>query len=428
MNYSQALDYLMNQLPMFQRIGAAAYKADLHNITQLCNLLGNPQRALKCVHIAGTNGKGSVTHIMASVLINAGFKVGIYTSPHYLTFRERMKIGNQFIEEDFIAAFVSEHIDDFKKIDASFFEITTAMMFEYFKQKKVDYCVIETGMGGRLDSTNIIEPILSVITNISYDHQQFLGDTLPKIAAEKAGIIKPNIPVLIGEEQSETNSVFLNKANETQSPIFFSKELVRVHSLKQNTVNFTIVEKDEQFSFATDVNGTYQQKNLQTALAALLLLQKQMPQISIASIEKGLANISSSTYFIGRWMVMNKQPLIIFDSAHNEAGIRNLIEQLKAISFQHLHFVYGTVADKDLTKVFEQLPRNAIYYFCKPSVIRGKNELELKQEAAAFELKGEAFRHATIALAQAKLNAQPNDIIIVAGSVFLIADVMANDV
>jgi dihydrofolate synthase/folylpolyglutamate synthase len=428
MNYSQALDYLMNQLPMFQRIGAAAYKADLNNITQLCNLLGNPQRALKCIHIAGTNGKGSVTHIMASVLINAGFKVGIYTSPHYLTFRERIKVGSQFIEEDFITAFVSNNIEAFKKIDASFFEITTAMMFEYFKHKRVDYCVIETGMGGRLDSTNIIEPILSVITNISYDHQQFLGDTLQKIATEKAGIIKPNIPVLIGEDQSETHSVFLNKANETQSPIFFSKELVRVHSLKQHVVNFTIVEEGEQYSLATDLSGSYQQKNLQTALAALLLLQKQEPAIALESIQKGLANVSSSTYFIGRWMVVAHQPLIIFDSAHNEAGIKNVVAQLQEQSFQQLHFVFGTVADKDLTKVFEQLPRNAIYYFCKPSVIRGKNELELKHEVAAFELKGEAFQHPTIALAQAKLNAQPNDLIMVAGSIFLVADVMANGV
>ncbi|HRN93601.1 MAG: bifunctional folylpolyglutamate synthase/dihydrofolate synthase [Chitinophagales bacterium] len=425
MNYEEALDYLLNHLPMFQRNGAAAYKADLSNITKLCAALGNPQQHLKCIHIAGTNGKGSVTHIISSVLISAGFKVGIYTSPHYLTFLERIKIGNQLISETFVAEFVSKNIEVFKTIDASFFEITTAMMFEYFKQEKVDFCVIETGLGGRLDSTNIINPLLSIITNISYDHQQFLGNTLPEIAAEKAGIIKPKTPVVIGERQKEIQAAFIEKATKEQSPIFFSDEIVKVNSLENFNLNLTLFPERKNYVFTTDLSGFNQEKNLQTALASLLCLQKMIPEISLPEIEKGIKKIKETTYFIGRLMVIEKTPLVIFDSAHNEAGIRNLLAQIERFEFEKLHFVYGTVADKDIAKVLSLLPKDAIYYFCKPSVPRGKNALELQTEAAKFNIKGNVFDSAEIALSEAKSNAAKNDLILLAGSIFLVADVVS---
>lgn len=424
MNYTQTLDYLMNQLPMFQRVGAAAYKADLKNITQLCHLLGNPQKDLKCIHIAGTNGKGSVTHIIASVLIHTGFKVGIYTSPHYLDFRERIKIGNELIEKAFITDFVSKNIEVFKTVNASFFEITTALMFEYFKHQKVDFCVIETGLGGRLDSTNIIHPLLSVITNISFDHQQFLGNTLEAIASEKAGIIKAGITVLIGEKQAETTAVFVEKARRENAPLYFSNEIVEVQSLKAAKVHFTEKSTEANFLFQTDFTSVYQQKNLQTALAALFILKKNIPEISISTIESGIKNIAETTYFIGRWMQMQNNPLVILDSAHNEGGISNLLVQLTNIHFSRLHFVYGCVADKDITKILELLPRNADYYFTKPSVARGKDEKELAQAAALLNLKGNTFELPQTALQAAISAAQKEDLVLVAGSIFLVADVL----
>ena len=425
MNYTQAIDYLTNQLPMFQRVGAAAYKANLHNIMQLCNLLGNPQKDLQCIHVAGTNGKGSVTHIVASVLIHAGYTVGIYTSPHYLTFRERIKIGNAFIEEDFITDFVSKHLLLFKKVDASFFEITTAMMFEYFKQKKVDYCIIETGLGGRLDSTNIIEPLLSVITNISFDHQQFLGNTLIQIATEKAGIIKKNTPVVVGERQPETEMVFMQKAKEQNATIYFSHEINNATSFEEQSISGTYLHTGGiPYTYQTDLSGAYQQKNIQTALAALVVLQKHGIEISHKAFQNGLKNVCATTYFIGRWMQVKNNPKVILDSAHNEAGIRNLLAQLAQNHFTQLHFVFGTVADKDTAPVLSQLPLNATYYFCKPNVPRGKNEMELSEAAQAFKLKGSHFTNAKAALDEALKNAAPTDLIIVTGSIFLVADIL----
>jgi dihydrofolate synthase/folylpolyglutamate synthase len=424
MKYQEALDYLLNRLPMFQRIGPAAYRADLKNITELCKLLGNPHQNLSCIHVAGTNGKGSVTHILGSVLTHAGYRVGIYTSPHYLSFRERIKIGKYFIEEDFIAEFVSKNIDAFSKVDASFFEITTAMMFEYFRQQKTDYCVIETGLGGRLDSTNILMPCLSVITNISYDHQSILGDTLEKIAFEKAGIIKPNIPVVIGEKQEATQGVFMEKAKRENAPICFSDEIVEVTCFEKGKVEGIEKMSGERFCFYIDLLGKYQQRNLQTALAALFLLQSKIPGISPEAMRKGISSVASTTYFIGRWTVKGKDPMIVLDSAHNPAGIEQVLLQLKDYSFKKLHFVYGTVADKDIAKILSQLPIQALYYFCKPSVPRGKNEQDLQKEAEKFGLKGMAFPSPKEALEAAKKNAEAEDFILVAGSIFLVADIL----
>lgn len=389
---------------MFQRVGAAAYRADLGNITALCNILGNPQTSLKCIHVAGTNGKGSVTHIIASILQQQGYKVGVFVSPHYKDYRERIKINGKLISKPFVTKFVSTNIKKFSQVNASFFEITTAMAFEYFKHNKVDFAVIETGMGGRLDSTNIITPLLSVITNISMDHQQFLGDTLPKIAGEKAGIIKPGVPVVIGETQKETKPVFIAKAQSTNSSIVFADKL-------KTTATYT-----------SDLQGSYQQKNIPTALAAIKALQQQGIAISTIAIKQGLKNVAKNTAFIGRWMVLNKKPLVVFDSAHNEGGIKELVKQLPAN--RNIHFVFGTVADKDISKVLSLLPKKAQYYFCKANIPRGLAVTELQQQAATFKLKGETYPSVKVAYKAALKAASKNDLVIVSGSVFVVAEVL----
>ena len=324
---------------MFQKVGASAYRKDLHNIIKLCNLLGNPQNDLKFIHVAGTNGKGSVTHIIASVLQQQGYKVGVFVSPHYVDYRERIKINGKFISKKFVTRFVADNIKQFKNINASFFEVTNAMAFAYFKEHKVDFVVLETGMGGRLDSTNIVTPLVSVITNISYDHQQFLGNTLSLIAGEKAGIIKPKVPVVIGETQKETKVVFIKKAKQTKSQITFAEEHKYSTGLK------------------TDLHGSYQKKNINTALAAIEVLKKQGAQISDKAIKKGLKNVAKNTSFIGRWMIMNSKPLTIFDSAHNEGGLRELKKGITHLKYSKLHFVYGTVGDKDISKNLSLLHR-----------------------------------------------------------------------
>ena len=406
MTYKETLKYLLEQLPMFQRVGAAAYREDLGNIIKLCKILGNPERDLKCIHVAGTNGKGSVTHIIASILQEQGHKVGVFVSPHYKDYRERIKINGKFISKKFVTKFVEENIKKFKTIDASFFEITTAMAFQYFKERKVDYAVIETGMGGRLDSTNIITPVLSVITNISYDHQQFLGNTLPLIAAEKAGIIKSHIPVVIGETQAETKHVFIKKAKATGSKVYFADEIIS--------------GKD----FKTDLRGDYQKKNIRTTLMAAKVLNKQGVSISDKAIKRGLKHVISNTYFIGRWMVVTKKPLIIFDSAHNEGGLKQLLNGLKQTPHKKLHFVYGTVGDKDISKNLMLLPKNAEYYFCKADLPRALNADELKLQAAKFKLKGGAYSSVKKAFKTAKKQAGKGDMILVAGSIFIVAEVL----
>lgn len=404
--YTKTLDYLLGQLPMFQRVGAAAYRSDLTNITALCKILGNPQNGLKCIHVAGTNGKGSVAHMIASVLQEHGYKVGLFVSPHYKDYRERIKINGKLITKTFVSGFVLRNKKKFQHVNASFFEITTAMAFEYFKQERVEFAVIETGMGGRLDSTNIISPVLSVITNISYDHQQFLGKTIPKIAAEKAGIIKPGVPVVIGETQNGARMVFKRKAEATGSKIWFADKSILWHR------------------YTTDLKGSYQRKNLTTALMAIDVLCEIGIEISFNAIENGLMKVAKNTSFIGRWMVVNEKPLTIFDSAHNEAGIKELTSELKKQKADKIHFVYGTVADKDISPVLALLPENTRYYFCKADIPRGLDASELKQQALKFKLKGEAFPSVKKAFSAAKKNAGKNDLILVAGSVFVVAEVI----
>ena len=391
---------------MFQRVGAAAYRNDLTNIIQLCDLLGNPQEDLKCIHVAGTNGKGSVTHIIASVLQQQGYKVGVFVSPHYKDYRERIKINGKFISKKFVTAFVEKNQKQFKKIDASFFEITTSMAFEYFKKGRVDFAVIETGMGGRLDSTNIIMPLLSVITNISYDHQQFLGNTLQKIAAEKAGIIKKNIPVVIGETQKETKPVFVAKAKAMKSAIYFADKEIGEHKFK------------------TDLKGIYQLKNIPTALMAIDVLKKNGVKISNQAIAKGLKHVAKNTSFIGRWMVMGEKPLIVFDSAHNEGGVKELKQEIRNTKYETLHLVFGTVADKDISKVLSLLPKDAKYYFCKADIPRGLHAEELKQQAGKFKLTGDVYSSVKQAFKAAKQNASKKDLVLVAGSVFVVAELI----
>lgn len=422
MTYKEVVNYLLEQLPMFQRIGAAAYRADLGNITALCNILGNPQTQTKFIHVAGTNGKGSVSHIIASILQAQGYKVGLFVSPHYKDYRERIKINGKLISPSFIIKFVSQNQAQFKLVNASFFEITTAMAFEYFKEKKVDFAIIEVGMGGRLDSTNIITPLLSVITNISFDHVQFLGNTLPKIASEKAGIIKQNIPVLIGETQEETQKVFINAAKKNKAPIEFADMAIQLKNFESTIKGISFSYNNKKFN--SDLKGLYQKKNITTSLAAIKQLQALGITINNNAIKKGLSHVRPSTYFIGRWMIIGKKPIIIFDSAHNEGGIQELLLQVQKLKYKRLHFVYGTVADKDITHILSLLPKKATYYFCKPAIPRGKNANDLQQEALLQKLSGNVFTSVKKAYKEAMLQASRQDLVLVSGSIFVVAEVI----
>lgn len=406
MTYRATLHYLLEQLPMFQRNGAAAYRNDLTNITALCHLLHHPQRELKCIHIAGTNGKGSVAHILSSILQEQGFRVGMFVSPHYKDYRERIKVNGKYISKQFVTEFVTKNHLRFKKINASFFEITTVMAFDYFKHKKVDFAVIETGMGGRLDSTNIITPILSIITNIGLDHQQFLGNTLAEIAMEKAGIMKSHIPVVVGEITNATKAVFVKQAKKMNAPIYFADK------------------KYVAANYKTDIKGNYQSKNITTALTAIEVLNEKNIIISKKAIQHGLKRVITNTTFIGRWMEIRKKPLVILDSAHNQDGIKELMQGISAIEFTHLHIVYGTVSDKDIRPVLALLPNKATYYFCKADIPRGLEADKLKEQAQQWKLNGEAYRSVKTAFSTALRKAQKKDLVLVTGSVFVVAEVV----
>ena len=425
MTYQETLDYLFAKLPMFQRVGDKAFKKDLSNTIALLEALGNPHKQFKSIHIAGTNGKGSVTHILAAVLQSYGYKVACYTSPHYVDFRERIKINGQLADEAFVIDFVARTKELIESIQPSFFEITVAMAFDYFAQQKVDLAVIETGMGGRFDSTNVITPLLSIITNISLDHQQFLGDTIPQIAFEKAGIIKTDVPVLIGEQQEETASVFLDKALECNSNLFYANELFEIADFESsfNGSSFTTFFGKRKLHYSTDLSGQFQQKNIQTALAALLLLSGEF-EISESAKREGLENVRTSTHFLGRNMLLQDSPLAIADSAHNEAGIKELNKLLAELSFDKLHFVYGTVSDKDLTKVIPLLPQNATYYFCKANIPRGMDAHKLAEDANKLGLEGKAYQSVKEAYQEALNQAKANDLVIVSGSIFVVAEVI----
>lgn len=426
MTYSETLDYLFNRLPMFSRIGAAAYKKDLTNTIALCGAIGNPQNKFQSIHIAGTNGKGSTSHMLASVLQCAGYKVGLYTSPHLKDFRERIKINGEMCDKQFITHFV-KNIESFINIvEPSFFELTVAMAFDYFAKEKVDIAVIETGLGGRLDSTNIIEPILSIITNIGYDHQNLLGNTLEEIAFEKAGIIKTQTPIVIGEYLPETKPVFENKAMEVNAPIFFAQENYIIESNRYQHLKQEIIIKrknEPAADYTLDLTGIYQTKNLITVLESIHQLQQSGFNIEKKDIERGLSNVKEQTGLQGRWQCIQENPTIILDVAHNVDGIKQVVQQLEAINYTHLHIVMGMVKDKDINAVLQLLPKNASYYFSTAHIERAMQSTELQQLAGIYQLYGDCFNDVNTAIANAKDKAQPNDLILVCGSVFLVGEV-----
>lgn len=428
-NYEETLDYMFYQLPMFQRIGPAAFKKDLGNILALVDALGNPQQSFRSIHLAGTNGKGSSAHLLAAVLQAAGYKVGLYTSPHYRDFRERIKVNGQLISQDQVVDFVDRHEKIFQQIQPSFFEITVAMAFHYFAEEAVDVAVVETGLGGRLDSTNILAPELSIITNISFDHQQFLGNTLPAIAGEKAGIIKKATPVVIGETQDQTKSVFVEKAKDMAAPITFADQHIQAKFVRSSlaTTIFEIWRDGKLWleELEVDVRATYQQRNLQTVLQSLLILkEKDLFTWGLPALRHGLKNLRALTRFIGRWQILGNSPLIIADSAHNEGGLRPTLEQLLSLPFEQLHLVFGTVNDKELSQVLPLLPKQAIYYFAKADVPRGLAADALKAEAHELGLEGAAYASVSEALAAAKAAAKEQDVIFVGGSIFVVAEVV----
>jgi len=429
MNYQQTLAYLFEKLPMFSRVGKDAYKANLSNTIQLCKALNNPHFKFPTIHIAGTNGKGSVSHTIAAVLQTAGYKTGLYTSPHLKDFRERIKVNGKMCSEEFVIDFTKQLKPIIEQIEPSFFEITVAMAFDYFAKQKVDIAIIETGLGGRLDSTNIISPILSVITNIGFDHVQILGNTLEKIAYEKAGIIKQNTPVVIGECVSETKKVFDEKASENNAPIIYAEQQkMLIDYSYQHTILKIIVEdfsSKNKNMYSMDLTGLYQTKNLLTILCSIEQLQKIGWNITEQHLQYALKNIKNLTNFKGRWQLIQTNPTVIADVAHNEDGIKQILEQLQKISFNQLHIITGMVKDKDINKVLSMLPQTAKYYFTQSHIPRALPSEELYNLALTKNLNGNKFDDVNTAIKSAINNATKNDLILIIGSVFLVGEIDA---
>ena len=416
---------------MFSRIGAAAFKKDLTNTLEICEVLDNPQKKFKSIHVAGTNGKGSVSHMLAAVLQTANYKTGLYTSPHLKDFRERIKVNGEMCDEDFIVTFVEKVKPLIEKIQPSFFEITVAMAFSYFAEQNVDVAVVEVGLGGRLDSTNIITPELCVITNIGFDHMNMLGDTLEKIAYEKAGIIKGDIPVIIGETFPETKPVFEKVAKEKNAPLIFAgnNRYAADWNHNHNQLNVTVVEKekDEHITYRLDLPGIYQRKNLVTVLETIKCLQKKGWKIEDEQIHKGLSQAKKITGLHGRWEVIHQKPTVVLDVAHNVDGIKQLVEQIELSTYNDLHIIIGMVKDKEIEKILEQLPKFAKYYFTKAQIPRALPTTELALKAARLELKGNIYNDVNTALKEALQHANEEDLIIVCGSVFLVGELTIND-
>ena len=406
MTYDEAVAYLFSQLPMFHRIGAAAYKPDIGNISQLCQALGNPHLKFPVVHIAGSNGKGSTSHLTASVLMEAGYKVGLFTSPHLKDYRERIRVNGKKIDPSFVANFVEQSKESWKNIEPSFFEITTALAFHYFAQEQVDIAVIEVGMGGRLDSTNIVQPVVTAITSISLDHTQFLGNTLELIAKEKAGIIKENIPVVIGEIPSGARQEIIEIAKWKNAPLTISASLLPPKSA---------------------LEGSYQLFNEKTAFGILLQLQKMNWNISNENIAEGFLRVIENTHLMGRWQVLATEPLTVAEVAHNEEGITFLVEKLKTLSFQKIHMVIGMVNDKDHSQVLSLLPKEAEYYFVQADIPRALPKEELQAKASDFMLKGNCYPNVHSGLAAANAAASKDDLIVVTGSIFTVAEILPEE-
>lgn len=428
MNYQETLDFMYKSLPMYQRQGQAAYKANLDNSIAFDEYLGASHQSFKCIHIAGTNGKGSTSHMLASILQESGYKVGLYTSPHLKDYRERIKVNGQMVSEAFVIQFIDRIKDFIETHHPSFFEMTVFMAFEYFKQEKVDVAIIETGLGGRLDSTNVILPEISVITNISLDHTQFLGDTIGKIAIEKAGIIKENVPVIVGESNPEYDSVFIDKAKALNTSCQFSSEQYSIPYALRNMNNkqaFDIYKGETKVyeQIEIDLLGHYQQKNVLTAIHTIEQLKEKFT-ISKKHIYDGLKNIVGNTQLLGRWQTLGNNPQIICDTGHNEAGVKLIIEQINQTAYGNLHIVWGMVNDKSINSIMEMLPKNAQYYFTKANIPRAMDEEELYSIAQNYGLKGLVFNTVETAVKKAKEQATAKDLIFVGGSTFVVAEVV----
>ena len=443
MDYKATLDYLYSQLPMFTRDGPSAFKKDLTNTLELCKRLGDPHKKFKSVHVAGTNGKGSTSHMLAAILQTAGYKTGLYTSPHLRDFRERIRIDGEMISEEHVIDFVRDHKKDFEDIKPSFFEMTVAMAFDAFAKAKVDIAIVEVGLGGRLDSTNVITPLLSVITNIGWDHMNMLGDTLQLIAGEKAGIIKKDIPVIIGEYQSEVADVFIDKAKAESAPISFASEewdisksevgdwKSEVGSQKSEVeldhLEFKIQKKDSRLkaqALKLDLPGIYQLKNVKTVLSAVEGLKHQGFATSDEQIKTALNQVKKLTGLHGRWEILNHHPLTICDTGHNPEGITEVLKNIESTPHENLHIVMGVVNDKDISKILVMLPKHATYYFCKPDIPRGLDAELLQQKAEAFGLHGEMYVSVKAALHTAQSHAEKKDLVFVGGSTFVVAEIV----
>ena len=428
MNYAETTNWMFNKFPMYQKIGAKAYKPDLGNIVELLDFLGNPQKRFKTVHVAGTNGKGTVSHTLASIFQECGYKTGLYTSPHLLDFRERIRVNGQMIDEQSVIDFIGDNKEKFEEMQLSFFEMATGMAFDYFAKQNVDIAIIEVGLGGRLDSTNVIKPELSIITNISLDHVAMLGNTLAEIAVEKAGIIKPNTPVVVGETQAETKDVFINKAKECNAPIFFADQIIdcdKVHIESLDYQKFDIWKDNELYIEAVEfpLLGYYQKKNLATVICAADILKDKF-KIEQKDLVNGLEFVVKNTNLMGRWQVLGRQPLIVADTGHNVGGIKEIVMQLSDMTFRKLHFVLGCVNDKDIDGILHLLPHYAEYYFCKADIPRGLDANILAEKALEAGLRGNVYESVQQAYNSAVNNASFDDIVFIGGSNFTVAEVI----
>lgn len=418
-SYNKAIQYLFSQLPMYQRQGPKAFKKDLTNIRALMKALGNPERSLKAIHIAGTNGKGTVSHIITGCLMSQGYRVGLYTSPHYRDFRERIKINGDLMPKRTVIRYVNKFRALVEEVRPSFFEMTVAMAFLYFQEEEVDYAVIETGLGGRLDSTNVILPLLSVITNISLDHTQFLGNTIPLIAREKAGIIKQNVPVLIGERQQETTPVYQEVAQSLNAPVRYAQEMIRINDGQAQMGGKLILG-----SLEIDMGGPFLERNLVTSLAGLQLLKDAGEEISWKVVEAGMKNLAHRVKYLGRWQWIGHHPDILVDSAHNIGGVTELLKNLPLSRYEGVHFVLGFVNDKDILPILQLFPEDAHYYWAKANIPRGLDANTLKEKARDVGLKGKSYSSIRKALAAARTRASEKDLIFVGGSIFTVAEVV----
>jgi len=426
MTYQETIQYLFEQLPMYQRTGKAAYKSGLENTYALDRHFGHPHRKYKTIHVAGTNGKGSVSHLLASILQSAGYRTGLYTSPHLLDFRERIRVDGQMIQEQAVTDFVKKNQAILEQLHPSFFEMTVAMAFDYFAHQEIDVAVVEVGLGGRLDSTNIIMPDLSVITNIGMDHTMFLGHTLAAIAGEKAGIIKDGIPVVIGRYQEEIAEVFEQVASGRGAPLYFAPQVFRINGVERDDFYQRVSVTSDFFSgtFSLPLLGSYQQENLLTVLMSVVLLREKGYSIDPSVLSEGVEKVTEQTGLSGRWQVVSRDPMTVCDTGHNADGIERVMGQLKSVAHERIHIVWGMVNDKDTHSILKLLPKDACYYFTRASIPRALDEKRLGEEAEKMGLKGETYPRVGLAVSAAKKNAADKDLIFIGGSTFVVAEAL----